>query len=193
MFFLGTLLKERLPINIGVLCDFLDFLCGSVILCGGRPIPHNVTVPRSWLLRFVKYDMPYFSRGIQRHCYLLLLEPMQDLLEQLHSQSCGKLQKFTSPSASRPHSGIQSISCTGTLTNLSNVPHRVRPCFYREDVSQLSNDPSLSLLMLLYQIEGCWLMSSFVYSVNCVLALFYDGCSGLQQLRTSVSVEISRS
>lgn len=26
--------------------------------------------------------------------------------------------------------------------------------------------------MLLYQIEGCWLMSIFVYSVNCVLAYF---------------------
>ncbi|PBK60035.1 hypothetical protein ARMSODRAFT_898604 [Armillaria solidipes] len=121
--FVEHVVKGRLPINIGVLCDFLDFLCGSVILCGGRPLPHNVTVPRSWLLRFVKYDMPYFSRGIQTHCYHLLLEPMQDLLEQLRSQSCGKLQKFTS---------LQRL------------------------------------------IEGCWLMSIFVYSVNCVLAYFMD-------------------
>ncbi|KAK0456957.1 hypothetical protein EV421DRAFT_103155 [Armillaria borealis] len=108
--FVEHVVKGRLPINIGVLCDFLDFLCGSVILCGGRPLPHNVTVPRSWLLRFVKYDMPYFSRVIQTHCYHLLLEPMQDLLEQLHSQSC------------------EHLLC-GTLTNLSNVPYRVRHIF----------------------------------------------------------------
>lgn len=90
--------KQRLSINIGVLCDFVDFLCSSVILCGdhsGTILPHNVTVPRSWLLRFLNYDFPHFNKGIQTNYDHLLLAPIWDLLEQLRfGRDSGKPQKI---------------------------------------------------------------------------------------------------
>ncbi|KAK0443136.1 uncharacterized protein EV420DRAFT_1649415 [Desarmillaria tabescens] len=112
--FVEHVVKQRLPIKIGDLCDFVDFLCSSVILCGRRSgmlLSPNVTVPRSWLLRFVRYDLPYFNEGIQTNYYRTLLEPMRDLLEQLRaSQSCEHL-------------------LYGTKRNLSNVSYRVRHVF----------------------------------------------------------------
>ncbi|KAK0440419.1 uncharacterized protein EV420DRAFT_1650550 [Desarmillaria tabescens] len=113
--FFEHVVKQRLPVNIGVLCDFLDFLCSSVILCGerlGMTLPHNVTVPRSWLLRFVEYDFPYFNKGIQTNFYHVLLAPVWDLLQQL---------RVGRDSAEHLLYGIS--------RNVSNVPYQVRHVF----------------------------------------------------------------
>ncbi len=78
---------RQLPVNVGVLCDLVDFLCRSVILCSRRPgmtVLHDVTVPRSWLICFVKHDLPYLNPRIQINTYHLLLTRMWDLLEQLY-------------------------------------------------------------------------------------------------------------
>ncbi|KAK0232752.1 hypothetical protein IW262DRAFT_1259998, partial [Armillaria fumosa] len=82
--FFEHVVKRRLPINIGDLCDFLDFLCGSVIFCRSEmALPHNITLPRSWILRFVDYSFPYFNEGTDTSLYYILLAPISDLLEQL--------------------------------------------------------------------------------------------------------------
>ncbi|KAK0506463.1 hypothetical protein EDD18DRAFT_32642 [Armillaria luteobubalina] len=114
--FVERVVRERLPINIVVLCDFLDLLCSSVILqvcqCGvrlGMPLLHSVIVPYSWLLRFASCNsMPYFNEGI--HC--TLLEPMRDLLQQLCT---GR--------------GCEHLLLYGTSRNISNVPYQVRHVF----------------------------------------------------------------
>ncbi|KAK0506583.1 hypothetical protein EDD18DRAFT_36674 [Armillaria luteobubalina] len=111
--FFEHVVKERLPINIGVLCDFLDFLCGSVILCrSGMALPHNITLPRSWILRFVDYNFPYFSGGTDISLYYILLAPIWDLLEQLR--------------VGRDYAGHLLY---GTTRNLSNLPYQVRHAF----------------------------------------------------------------
>ncbi|KAK0232768.1 hypothetical protein IW262DRAFT_22523 [Armillaria fumosa] len=112
--FVEHVVKQRLSINIGVLCDFLDFLCSSVILCGdrlGTILPHNVTVPRSWLLRFVNYDFPHFNKGIQTNYYHILLAPIWDLLDQLRFRDYAENLLY------------------GISRNLSNVPYQVRHVF----------------------------------------------------------------
>ncbi|KAK0207600.1 hypothetical protein IW262DRAFT_1469183 [Armillaria fumosa] len=114
--FVERVVRERLPINIVVLCNFLDLLCSSVILqvcqCGvhlGTPLLHSVIVPYSWLLRFASCNsMPYFNEGI--HC--TLLEPMRDLLQQLCT---GR--------------GCEHLLLYGTSRNISNVPYQVRHVF----------------------------------------------------------------
>ncbi|KAK0506408.1 hypothetical protein EDD18DRAFT_1455735 [Armillaria luteobubalina] len=65
--FVEHVIRRQLPINVGVLCDLVDFLCRSVILCSRRPgmtVLHDVT--------------------IQTNTYHLLLTRMWDLLEQLY-------------------------------------------------------------------------------------------------------------
>ncbi|KAK0245331.1 hypothetical protein EDD85DRAFT_800629 [Armillaria nabsnona] len=112
--FVERVVRERSPINIVVLCDFLDLLCSSAILsqCGvhpGMPSLHSVIVPHSWLLRFASCDsMPYFNKGIHR----TLLEPMRDLLQQLCT---GR--------------GCEHLLLYGTSRNISNVPYHVRRVF----------------------------------------------------------------
>ncbi|KAG7450840.1 uncharacterized protein BT62DRAFT_1001654 [Guyanagaster necrorhizus] len=113
--FVEHVVEQRLPINIGDLCDFLDFLCGSVIFCGSRSgmrLPHNITVPRSWLLRFMNYDLPYFNGAIQTRFYGILLTPIWALLEQLNiGQDAAEHLLY------------------GIGRNLSNVPYQVRHVF----------------------------------------------------------------
>ncbi|PBK59143.1 hypothetical protein ARMSODRAFT_1027641 [Armillaria solidipes] len=148
--FVEHVVKQRLPINIGVLCDFVDFLCGSVILCGdhsGMTLPHNITLPRSWLLRFVDYDFPYFNNETETNLYYILLAPIWDLLEQLRvgRDSAGHL-------------------LYGIARNLSNVPYQVRHAFiarifraigllgYNICKDRLRND--IRNMMLSFQQEG---------------------------------------
>ncbi|PBK60033.1 hypothetical protein ARMSODRAFT_966416 [Armillaria solidipes] len=112
--FVERVVRERLPINIVVLCDFLDLLCSSAILCQcgvhpGMPLLHSVIVPHSWLLRFASCDsMPYFNEGTHH----TLLEPMRDLLQQLCT---GR--------------GCEHLLLYGTSRNISNVPYQVRCAF----------------------------------------------------------------
>ena len=69
-----------------------------MILCGdrsGMTIPHNVTLPRSWLLRFVDYDSPYFNARTDTNLYYILIAPIWDLLEQLRvGRDYGKPRKI---------------------------------------------------------------------------------------------------
>ncbi|PBK79680.1 hypothetical protein ARMGADRAFT_118281 [Armillaria gallica] len=156
--FVEHVVKQRLSINIGVLCDFVDFLCSSVILCGDHPgtiLPHDVIVPHSWLLRFVNYDFPHFNKGIQTNYYHILLAPIWDLLEQL---------RFGRDYAENLLYGIS--------RNLSNVPYQVRHVFIARIFraigllgcnihnSSLRND--IRKRMLSFQQEGSPLFDRYV-------------------------------
>ena len=53
------LLTNNVPIDINILCDAIDFLCGAAVLVRKDFVLHNVTLPRSWfitLLRRIKRD-----------------------------------------------------------------------------------------------------------------------------------------
>lgn len=57
--FVKHLLTDSVPIDINVLCDAIDFLCGAVVIVRKEFVLHNVTLPRSWfitLLRRIKKD-----------------------------------------------------------------------------------------------------------------------------------------
>ena len=52
-------MTDSVPIDISVLCDAIDFLCGAAVLVRKDFVLHNVTLPRSWfitLLRRIKKD-----------------------------------------------------------------------------------------------------------------------------------------
>lgn len=48
------ILEKKVPIDIGVLCDFMDQLCGAIIIASrirSTGNLHDVTLPKSWLSR----------------------------------------------------------------------------------------------------------------------------------------------
>ena len=48
------LLENEIPIDLGVLCDFMDHLCGSLLIASrlkAKGDLHDMTLPKSWLLR----------------------------------------------------------------------------------------------------------------------------------------------
>ncbi|KAK0475067.1 hypothetical protein IW261DRAFT_1495269 [Armillaria novae-zelandiae] len=154
--FVEHVIMRQLPINIGVLCDLVDFLCSSVIFCGRHPgmaLLHDVTVPRSWLLRFIEYDLPYVNPSVQTSAYHLLLMCIGDLLEQLHG---GKGSEYL---------------LYGNSRNLSNVPAVVRHVFIARILKaicllgyNIRNDlikNKIRQLLVSLRYEGCVLPSLY--------------------------------
>ncbi|KAK0506460.1 hypothetical protein EDD18DRAFT_1455776 [Armillaria luteobubalina] len=143
-------IMRQLPIDVGVLCDLVDFLCSSVIFCGRRPgmaLLHDITVPRSWLLRFIEYDLSYLNPSMQTNAYHLLLMCMGDLLEQLNG---GKGSEYL---------------LYGTSGNLSNVPAVVRHVFIARILK--------AICLLGYNIHNDLIKNKIR---NLLLSLRYEGC-----------------
>lgn len=75
-----------LPIDINVLCDIIDYLCGAAILVLKDFILHNVTLPLSWfiaLLPNLKHDPR--SRNDIRAFVDMLVKSLGQLLDRMHS------------------------------------------------------------------------------------------------------------
>lgn len=72
--------------DICVLCDFLDDICGSLVFdrhLQEHSTLHGVTLPRSWLVRLTRKLENPGSWDIELHrCYL---EPLGELLGQLYT------------------------------------------------------------------------------------------------------------
>ncbi|KAI1785420.1 hypothetical protein LXA43DRAFT_132940 [Ganoderma leucocontextum] len=52
--FMNHILEKKVPIDIGVLCDFMDHLCGALIISSRIRLTgtlHDVTLPKSWISR----------------------------------------------------------------------------------------------------------------------------------------------
>lgn len=83
-----------IPIDVLVLCDVIDYLCGSVILVRVKyhDSPHNVTLPRSWfinLLRRLKRE----TQGVETISLSILIDSIRQLLDRLQGgASAGGLQ-----------------------------------------------------------------------------------------------------
>lgn len=75
---------KMLPIDVLVLCDVIDYLCGSVILVRVKYSLHNVTLPRSWfinLLRRLKRE----TQGVETNRLSYLIGSIQQLLDRLQA------------------------------------------------------------------------------------------------------------
>jgi hypothetical protein len=73
-----------LPIDVIVLCDVIDYLCGSVILVRVNYSLHNTTLPRSWfinLLRRLKRE----TQGVETNGLSYLIGSIQKLLDRLQA------------------------------------------------------------------------------------------------------------
>ncbi|KAH9931251.1 uncharacterized protein B0H18DRAFT_929734 [Fomitopsis serialis] len=85
--FVNHILVNRLPVNIVVLCGFLDSLAGLLIVASrlnGANTLHDLTMPRSWLQRVL--PSAHQLRDKSTRLVYLYMEPMANLLEQIYTQ-----------------------------------------------------------------------------------------------------------
>ena len=78
-------MDKLLPIDIHVLCDIIDYLCGAVILVLKNFFLHNVTLPWNWfiaLLPNLKND-PKLNIDI-RTSVNVLIKSLGQLLDRMH-------------------------------------------------------------------------------------------------------------
>ena len=93
-FFLRHVVQERPRIDISVLCDFAENLCASLVIFERfqrTSTPHNVTLPRSWLLSWPKFIGT--GNNTNTEPYIIFVDSMVALLRQvqtgLHAGRCG--------------------------------------------------------------------------------------------------------
>ncbi|KZT08921.1 uncharacterized protein LAESUDRAFT_675409 [Laetiporus sulphureus 93-53] len=128
--FVNHIIKNRVPIDIGVLCNLLDSLCGFLIVSKrlrGQTALHDITLPLSWLLRI----LPNIQRLHKRTTKIsLYIAPMQELLKQMYT-------------------GIDAEYLLYEGRNLSSLPSQMRSVFIARICKNLCllgyNIPSLSL------------------------------------------------
>ncbi|KAI0656836.1 hypothetical protein C8Q70DRAFT_1046658 [Cubamyces menziesii] len=82
MLFLHHVVQRRLPIDITVLCDLMDNLCGCLVAAmrfrTGAKL-HDVTLPKSWILRIVRDDRILRNQSVDlwkdyHRCFATLLQ-----------------------------------------------------------------------------------------------------------------------
>ena len=80
------ILENRIPVDISLLCDFMDHLCGRLILTIRQQSSgtlHDVTLPKSWLESLVPDAKTLQSKG--RQLWSMYKKNMGDLLEQIYT------------------------------------------------------------------------------------------------------------
>ncbi|KAI0668726.1 hypothetical protein C8Q78DRAFT_979481 [Trametes maxima] len=85
--FLNHVLSKRLPIDIDVLCDFMDHLCGSLIAAirlRARGNLHAITLPKSWVARIAHADIRMLEVQRTRHSVEYKLH-FAELLQQVYT------------------------------------------------------------------------------------------------------------
>ncbi|KAI0656844.1 hypothetical protein C8Q70DRAFT_1158814, partial [Cubamyces menziesii] len=85
--FLDHILEKKIPVDIGVLCDFMEQLSGSLCMAfrlranGGNL--HDVTLPKSWILRLLPNVTSLSTKDTQLSC--LFKKHIGDLLEDIYA------------------------------------------------------------------------------------------------------------
>lgn len=88
-------IDNQLPVNISVLCDLLDYLCGAFILTPiltpSSLVLDSITLPRSWFLSLLQHLQERLIKREVPATYFVAL--LKDLLERLLTGlNCGTSQ-----------------------------------------------------------------------------------------------------
>ncbi|KAG5636543.1 hypothetical protein H0H81_007673 [Sphagnurus paluster] len=79
------ILDSKIPINVSVLCDFIEYLCASLAASAvcARGSFHSLALPRSWLYRQIRE--PEKAKGKDTQSRLFLVVTMAALLETMYT------------------------------------------------------------------------------------------------------------
>lgn len=79
-------MDKLLLIDINVLCDIIDYLCGMVILVLKNFNLHNTTLPRSWFITLLPNLRNDLKSNIDiRTSVNVLIQSLGQLLDRMHS------------------------------------------------------------------------------------------------------------
>lgn len=82
-------IKNRIPVDVGVLCSFMEYLCGAFLVAirlQKRQTLHNLTLPMSWLMRLFPQIKSWQARDTQLS--FMFKKNMGEFLEQVYSGAC---------------------------------------------------------------------------------------------------------
>jgi len=79
--------EHRLPINVATLCDVVDEVCASVLMNNrymimGKNFLHEMVLPKSWMVQFVKPEKMRIFR--HTNTLSLFLPAIGEIIRELH-------------------------------------------------------------------------------------------------------------
>ncbi|KAH9855762.1 hypothetical protein C2E23DRAFT_548924 [Lenzites betulinus] len=84
--FVNHVLEGKIPVDVGVLCSVMEYLCGAFLISmrlQKRETLHNLTLPKSWLVRLIPRGESLRARETQLS--RMFKKNMGDLLEQVYT------------------------------------------------------------------------------------------------------------
>ena len=75
-------MSDKHLVDIGVLCEFMDYLCGAMIAAhfmNTRGTLHGVTLPQSWLVRMLRE--PFTTKSVRADTIKMYLDCIALALE----------------------------------------------------------------------------------------------------------------
>jgi hypothetical protein len=124
--FSSFILTKKIPVELTVLCRFLEIVAGSVIMA--RELKwdglHGVTLPRSWILENVQKLHRVQNKEVNIRAVREIITPFRDLLERVYS---GNDSNVGEPNKRRlPSSFSTRLDFLHQNKPLHSVPLRVR-------------------------------------------------------------------
>ncbi|KAI0716097.1 hypothetical protein C8T65DRAFT_606293 [Cerioporus squamosus] len=135
--FMNHILENKIPVDISLLCDFMDHLCGRLILTIRQQSSsslHDVTLPKSWLSTLVPDAKALQSK--ERQLSTLYKKNMGDLLEQIYSGTDAAHLLFESRDLSSLGHQVRNIFFARICRNLCLWGYNLRSWELRNDISR---------------------------------------------------------
>ncbi|TFY76337.1 hypothetical protein EWM64_g7674 [Hericium alpestre] len=85
--FLRHVSGKHVPMDAGVICDFMERVCAALIIRGHRDrVPfHNLCLPRSWILEFFREPNQLRKRGEEPKMIKSIVDVAGDVLKRLYT------------------------------------------------------------------------------------------------------------
>ena len=95
------ILTKKIPVELTVLCRFLEIIAGSIIMARALKWNglHGVTLPRSWILENVQKLHRVQNKDVNIRVVRDIITPFRDLLERVYSGDVGEPNKGDLPSS----------------------------------------------------------------------------------------------
>ncbi|KAI0757675.1 hypothetical protein C8Q80DRAFT_1134839, partial [Daedaleopsis nitida] len=138
LLFLNHVLENKLHIDITLLCDLMDHLCGSMVLAirlqGSQGTLHDVTLPKSWLTRLLPKIESLRSK--HRSLSFTYKKNLADLLEQIYSGVGAEYLLFEGRELPKIRHQIRNIFFARICKNLCLWGYNLRSWELRNDLTR---------------------------------------------------------
>ncbi|KZT08925.1 uncharacterized protein LAESUDRAFT_566389 [Laetiporus sulphureus 93-53] len=113
VFFVRYILEHNIIIDITLLCDLLDDICGWLVVARcyeEQSSLHDVILPLDWLVRSAKRLRCIHTSDTVTSLLPIYFEPLADLLEQLYTGGCAGHIRYQGQSVTKPGNNFKHIA-----------------------------------------------------------------------------------